>query len=157
MPDRQPDDAPLSPELAHRRDEMLAELLPEVPRAVTRRRARRATVLSACGLTAIAIAVLRLPSSPLPPQSQPQPLATAPDSIARPTRATPPTDVAMLATDPGIVARLAAIEHPVRIERISDEVLLRTLSSIGRPTALVVTPSGPRLTADVADPVRRAM
>ncbi len=157
MPDRPSDESPLWQQLTRRRDEMLAELLPEVPRAAARRRARRVGALAVGGVATVALAALLLPSVPQTPSSPVQPLAKAPDPIAPTIRGTPHTDVAMLATDPGIVERLAVIEHSFRVEHISDEVLLRTLSAIGRPAALVATANGPRLTADVVDPPRSSM
>lgn len=132
----------LSPAGEARRKAMLAGLLAHVPRAAAARRRRRAAVHGAGAMLAAALVVW----------------VWAPGARA-PTRrpAAPPVSaIVRVATDPGVLTRLAPTSGGVTVERVSDDVLLRTLSAIGRPVGLVREGDRVALTADVADPIAPA-
>ncbi len=133
--------APLSAEGEARRDAMLAGLLAHVPRAAAARRRRRTAVRGAGATLAAALVVWVWTPGGAPTRS----------SVAPPASA-----IVRVATDPGVLARLAPTTGGVVVERVSDDELLRTLSAIGRPVGLVRDGDRVALTAEVADPIAPA-
>lgn len=140
--------ADLTPEGIARRDEMLDTLLLAVDRrAGARRRTRIVTGVALVALVGALVPMVRVMSR--------APSLVRPSGQARvespPQASGTLITIQRVETDPTIVERFAPTPTRVAVERISDDELLRTLSALGRYTALARIDGALRLTNDVVD------
>jgi len=126
---------PLSERGVERREEILSRALAEAGRRRRRRAAGRAGVALAVvgGLAAVTAVVW-----PLREGKSPEVIVrrATPETLPAVAPAEPRVIVTRIATDPGIVERLAIHAEPVRVQRIRDEELLRELAAADQPAGL---------------------
>lgn len=151
---------PLSEIGVARKDRMLRELLGEMHRVHSGRRARRRAAVLITPVLALGLAVLVWRWSPQSVAPSPNQGTIAKGPVSAPKITAPPTVaqvpvaiITMIRTPAdGLDAyRVTTASHSIDAEMLDDAELLATLSSLNRPTGLVRSGDRVWLTRNVAD------